>query len=263
MPPRKRRGRSSSTPTASPPPPALAASSHFSPKTTQPAHSTSLPAAPPPPPPPPPQAPHIPHPSPEALASALKSSQAHPNSFTLPAVTLHLYNHLIDWAITNVAVRFKHNLYLTAEANRHLQLLHPPPTTRNPPTHNPRLLYSDKNVTVECSNCSANVSASRYAQHVEKCLGRGGRTSSRTASARLRASAERERRERDMADIDDPPARRRRHADHADPPFPPIHSKRRKMSPVPAANSAAAAHAALHHRSAALPPSGRTRSSPP
>jgi Sgf11 (transcriptional regulation protein) len=61
---------------------------------------------------------------------------------------------------------------------------------------------------VECSNCSSSTAASRYAQHLEKCLGRGGRTSSRAASARLKASAEKAEKE---AALDDAAPRRQRH----------------------------------------------------
>jgi len=46
----------------------------------------------------------------------------------------------------------------------------------------------DRVVNIECANCGATVSASRYASHLEKCLGKGGRSSSRAASARLRAT---------------------------------------------------------------------------
>jgi hypothetical protein len=71
------------------------------------------------------------------------------------------------------------------------------------------ILHVDKNVNVECSVCSSSIAASRYAQHLEKCLGRGGRSSSRAASARLKASAERAEKEA-VADQDEMTSRRRR-----------------------------------------------------
>lgn len=72
------------------------------------------------------------------------------------------------------------------------------------------VLHSDKNVNVECSNCSSSTAASRYAQHLEKCLGRGGRTSSRAASARLKASAEKAEKEA-AADMSEDVIPRKRH----------------------------------------------------
>lgn len=57
-----------------------------------------------------------------------------------------------------------------------------------------------KNVNVVCSNCNGSIAAARYAQHLEKCLGRGGRSSSRAASARMKASAKRAEKE-DMEQI--------------------------------------------------------------
>jgi len=42
---------------------------------------------------------------------------------------------------------------------------------------------------LSCSHCGTLVSSSRYAAHLEKCLGKGGRLSSRAASLRLRNSA--------------------------------------------------------------------------
>ncbi|GJQ08465.1 hypothetical protein GpartN1_g256.t1 [Galdieria partita] len=40
-----------------------------------------------------------------------------------------------------------------------------------------------------CSHCGSLVASSRYAAHLEKCLGKGGRLSSRAASLRLRNTA--------------------------------------------------------------------------
>lgn len=196
-------------------------------------------------------------------------------------VVLRLYDDMINWAVTDAAVQFKCNAFLAEEGKRCAAAF----TSANgnktekgrhekrraakvvPGGYGSRLLYSDKNVTVECSNCGSNISASRYAQHVEKCLGRGGRMSSRAASARMRASAERAEKEA-AADMEDQPARRRRHGSG----FSDMEStsgfgmgggsKRRKMSPVPSGASAAISQGSLAGR-AGLPPSGRTRGSPP
>ncbi|EME25895.1 uncharacterized protein Gasu_64450 [Galdieria sulphuraria] len=42
---------------------------------------------------------------------------------------------------------------------------------------------------LSCSHCGSLVASSRYAAHLEKCLGKGGRLSSRAASLRLRNAA--------------------------------------------------------------------------
>ncbi|KAA8493905.1 SAGA-associated factor 11-like [Porphyridium purpureum] len=47
---------------------------------------------------------------------------------------------------------------------------------------------AERAVLVECSQCGSNVAAARFAPHYEKCLGKGGRSSSRAATARLKAS---------------------------------------------------------------------------
>ena len=146
---------------------------------------------------------------------------------------------MIDWAVLHTAVDFKRALYLRAEALR-IQRAVPKGVIVQRGGYGGGLCYSERNVTVECSNCGSNIAAARYAQHVEKCLGRGGRVSSRAASARLRASAERA--ERD--DLEDAPRRRRDEGG----------GKRRRMSPVPSADSQGSFRA--------LPPSGRTRASP-
>lgn len=217
------------------------------------------------------------HPRAEFLLStfqeAIKQNGDQNDAFTVASVAVHLYNDMINWAISDVAVQFKRSVFLASESNRYLAAIHSSaPDAANPPRttvgkYGSRLLYSDKNVTVECSNCGTNISASRYAQHVEKCLGRGGRMSSRAASARLRASAERAEKEA-AAELDEVPTRRRRNSS-ADPaeagsftggPY----AKRRKMSPVPSGGSGGASQAgSLQHGRAGLPPSGRTRSSPP
>lgn len=83
--------------------------------------------------------------------------------------------------------------------------------------------------------------------------------SSRAASARLRASAERERAaERGNAgsEFEEAPSRRRKQSDAGNGSHVGVLSKRRKISPV-------SSTASLHQRSAALPPTGRTRSAPP
>lgn len=198
------------------------------------------------------------------------ASGAGENQFTVAAVAVHLYEDMINWAVSEVAVQFKRNVFLSAEADRQRAALATGAGSSNTQTTVPkiasRLLYSEKNVTVECSNCGSNISASRYAQHMEKCLGRGGRMSSRAASARLRASAERAEKEA-AADLDDHPVRRRRHSS-ADATMEGgsfgggTYSKRRKMSPVPSGGSVSQA-GSLQHSRAGLPPSGRTRASPP
>lgn len=121
---------------------------------------------------------------------------------------------------------------------------------------------------MECSNCRVSIAASMYAKHVEKCLGRGGRPSSRAASARIRAS---ERADKETAvDTDDARTRRRRHSSAAKTSdhdvLPSLSStahashKRRKMSPVPGGPNSSVGHSVLNSRG--LPPSGRTRASP-
>lgn len=198
------------------------------------------------------------------------------SNFTVAGVVLELYKQMIDWAVTDIAVQFKHQVFLAAEVKRQNDIISGGDVTtadaltseRRPPvkevagSYGSRLLYSEKNVTAECSNCGSNISASRYAQHLEKCLGRGGRQSSRAASARLRASAERAEKEA-AADMEDVPPRRRRmgssaHSDSEIMGYGGLgSSKRRKMSPVPSGGS----QGAFHGR-AGLPPSGRTRASP-
>lgn len=163
-----------------------------------------------------------------------------PSGFTIAGVAYEMYRHLIDWAVLHTAVDFKRALYLRAEALR-IQRAVPTGVVVQRGGYGGGLRYSERNLTVECSNCGANISAARYAQHVEKCLGKGGRMSSRAASARLRASAERAERE---GDLDDPPRRRRDEGG----------GKRRRMSPVPSADS--------QGNFRGLPPSGRTRASP-
>lgn len=190
--------------------------------------------------------------------------------FTVASVALRLYDQLIDWAVLQVAIQYKHHAYVTAEERRRAGAF--PSTGQRatsrisivPGSFGSRLLFSEKNVTVECSNCSINISASRYAQHVEKCLGRGGRMSSRAASARLRASAERA--EKDATDADDVSSRRRRLSSSTTADHDGISSgsashshKRRKVSPAHSAGTASL-HSSLNSRG--LPPSGRTRASP-
>lgn len=197
------------------------------------------------------------------------ANAADENHFTVAEVAVHLYQDMINWAISEVAVQFKRNVFLNAESDRHRAAIAKGPGSSNSQLAAPktasRLLYSEKNVTVECSNCGSNISASRYAQHMEKCMGRGGRMSSRAASARLRASAERAEKEA-AADLDEHPVRRRRHGsvDAADGSSfgGGTYSKRRKMSPVPSGGSASQAGSVQNSR-AGLPPSGRTRASPP
>lgn len=207
-----------------------------------------------------------------AFEDAIAQNGAHMDHFTTAAVAVHLYNDMINWAISHVAVQFKRSVFLASEANRYLTAIdaaalnpNDPPRTK-PERYGSKLLYSDKNVNVECSNCGSSVSASRYAQHFEKCLGRGGRMSSRAASARLRASAERAEKE-DAAELDEAPSRRRRSSsvDPADTSFAGgSYAKRRKMSPVPSGGSASASQGgSMQHGRGGLPPSGRTRSSPP
>lgn len=165
-------------------------------------------------------------------------------SYTTAGVVGLLYDELITWAIREVAIRYRHRLAVTRIRNR----LATVPTSgardrdreREANSQHPELHYSDKNVTATCTNCRSTVSASRYAQHLEKCLGRGGRVSSRAASARLKASAEREERENseDAAAISTGfPQRRRRASQHDTEPGPKA-SKRRRPSPAPVPASA-------------------------
>lgn len=209
----------------------------------------------------------------------------HASNFTVADVAMCLYKDMVNWAVTHVAVQFKRSLYLRQEAKRIEDAFDTANATEPdnkgrqnkrktakvaPGSYGSGLLYSEKNVTVECSNCRSSISASRYAQHVEKCLGRGGRMSSRAASARMRASVERAEREA-VADLDDVPPKRRRSSagdrngvDHGDnggyssgnPSY-----KRRKMSPVPSGGSGGFSQGSMQGRG--LPPSGRTRASPP
>lgn len=249
MAPRKRRARvSSSTPVQST---NMPASSNSHPPSTQSSPTSETPSKAPPTPSQSPSAP-----DPETLLKAYNESLSNPNSFTVPALALHLYEHFIDWAITDVAVTYKHKAYLSSEEKRQKQAMETANPNRAQTRENQRLFWvKDKSVNIECSNCSNTTAASRYAQHIEKCLGLGGRMSSRAASARLRASAERDR-ERDANEADEAPSRRKRHSDHSEGSYSSLYSKRRKVSPVPKSR-------ALSHRSSALPPSGRTRSSPP
>ncbi|CAN8063792.1 unnamed protein product [Agarophyton chilense] len=204
------------------------------------------------------------------------------SNFTVVDVALLLYEHMIKWAVTEVVVQFKRKAYLAHETKRCTSAFAKVRVADEKGRHEKKrlarvvpgsygscLLYSERNVTVVCSNCTSNISASRYAQHVEKCLGRGGRMSSRAASARLRASAERAEKE-SQAEIDESPQRRRRHTSNgsndrsADPSdmsaFSTGASKRRRMSPVPSVGSTGVSQASTYGRG--LPPSGRTRMSP-
>lgn len=240
-----------------------------------------FPQLPPPPPPPPPQRlsrPIATNTSSLSDARSVMSSAGtaidavsgnDPTCFTVASVALRLYEQFIDWAVLHFAIQYKHHDYQTVEDRRRAGAF--PSTGQRyrisivPESYGSRLHFSEKNVTVKCSNCSANMFAARYAQHMEKCLGRGGRMSSRAASARLRASAEKA--ERDI-DNDDGPPRRRRHpstnsaADydtHSSAPSSNSH-KRRKASPAHGGNSGLVSHSGLGPRS--LPPSGRTKASP-
>lgn len=194
--------------------------------------------------------------------------------FTVASVALRLYDQLIDWAVLHFAVQYKHHAFLTAEERRRAGAF--PSTGQRsskisivPGSCGSRLVFSDKNVTAECSNCHKNVAASRYAHHLEKCLGLGGRISSRNASARMRASAERADKD-NSTDFDDVPTRRKRHsnsssADHdsasAITPSSLSSHKRRKLSPISSAQTASLAQGSLNQRG--LPPSGRSsRTSP-
>lgn len=194
--------------------------------------------------------------------------------FTVASVALRLYDQLIDWAVLHFAVQYKHHAFLTAEERRRAGAF--PSTGQRsskisivPGSCGSRLVFSDKNVNVECSNCHKNVAASRYAHHFEKCLGFGGRTSSRNASARMRASAERAEKD-NSADADDAPTRRKRHSNSSSAdndtgasitPLSLSSHKRKKLSPISSAQTASLAQAVLNQRG--LPPSGRSsRTSP-
>ena len=47
-----------------------------------------------------------------------------------------------------------------------------------------------REVVLTCSHCKSSVAVSRYAQHLERCVGKGGRQSSRAATVRLRNHAQ-------------------------------------------------------------------------
>lgn len=160
-------------------------------------------------------------------------------TYTPAGVAAVLYADLISWAVREVAMRYRLRTYLT---HARAQLAPPILSRTSAPSH-PALHYSEKGVNAECSNCQSNVSASRYAQHLEKCLGRGGRVSSRAASARLKASAERAEREESEEQ-----SNRRRRAGTSDGDSSSKSSKRRRSSPVPGAAVRSG-----------LPPSGRNR----
>lgn len=108
---------------------------------------------------------------------------------SVAAVALNLYDQLIDWAVLHVSVQFKHQSFAAAEERKKASNLPSSKISIVDDSYGSRLRFSEKNVFVKCSNCSENQSANRYAQHFEKCLGRGGRASSRNANLRLRASA--------------------------------------------------------------------------
>lgn len=178
------------------------------------------------------------------LLSVLTQSQARParpNAYTNAGVTGVLYAELVSWAIREVAVRYRHRTSVTRARAKLIAPITMDPTY-NTNTNNSsglQLHYQDKAINATCTNCASTVSASRYAQHLEKCLGRGGRMSSRAASARLKASAEREERE-DDEDTGNTPAAgtvshgRRRRAATADSDLRTGNTKRhRRSSPAP------------------------------
>lgn len=196
-----------------------------------------------------------------------------PTRFSVASVALRLYEQLIDWAVLQFAVQYKHHVYLTTEERRRAGAF--PSTGQRSSSRisivhgscGSSLIFSDKSVTVDCSHCGTSTAASRYALHVEKCLGLGGRMSSRTASQRLRSAAERADKDA-AADMDDIPTRRRRHSsaasasDHDGGSVSVSHAshKRRKMSPLTSGGSVSVGHGSNNSRG--LPPSGRTRASP-
>eukprot|EP00871_Galdieria_phlegrea_P000095 jgi/Galph1/1086/GphlegSOOS_G5781.1 len=63
-------------------------------------------------------------------------------------------------------------------------------TIKQPPLSNGRgnAMNHGNSKNLTCTQCGVHVAASRYAAHLEKCLGKGGRLSSRAASLRLRTS---------------------------------------------------------------------------
>lgn len=185
-----------------------------------------------------------------SLAACLTLAQTRPSrntSYTAAGVAGVLYGDLISWAIRQVVIKYKHR---TTVARSRAKIVPPIPSNHTSgisSTNYPDLHYSEKNVHATCSNCEATVSASRYAQHLEKCLGRGGRVSSRAASARLKASAERAEREdsEDAAAITTYGHRRRRTAQHDAETGQKGSTKRRRASPAPISTT--------------LPPTGRNR----
>lgn len=209
---------------------------------------------------------------------------------------------LLDWAIMDVALEAHGRAYRETAgfgptddgrgAASSAAELSAEKGTAQPAIALPTSVYeADKNVNVECSNCSTSTSASRYAQHLEKCLGRGGRTSSRTASARLKASAEKAVRESSASHDQEHHGKRRRVASSASsaasptrvdsrPGSPrlrnqhesasdaneshaPVSHKRRKASPqlerASLANAPPSSTAPSLRKGQGLPPSGRPR----
>jgi Sgf11 (transcriptional regulation protein) len=169
--------------------------------------------------------------------------------YTIADVARALSDELLEWALMDVVLETHRNQFLsssdgsdflrtgTAVPPSTSQLLGNNANTRcgvNPFPAGQQasidsimaatgVLHVDKNVNVECNVCSSSIAASRYAQHLEKCLGRGGRSSSRAASARLKASAEKAEKEA-AADQDELSSRRRR-----GPPLPSAHGPNQAM----------------------------------
>jgi hypothetical protein len=186
----------------------------------------------------------------EAAAARVRARGGLGAVYTNAQVALSLAHELIDWVIMDVALDVHRHQYLqTVDCPAILQAVKPidsssiptnssSPSSLHAPADDPLppvprsdgrqgaapapsgLLHSDKNVNVECSVCASSIAAARYAQHLEKCLGRGGRSSSRAASARLKASAERAEKEA-AAEIDEPAIPRKRRLSSLTEPSPP------------------------------------------
>eukprot|EP00179_Madagascaria_erythrocladioides_P008852 CAMPEP_0198326198 /NCGR_PEP_ID=MMETSP1450-20131203/13793_1 /TAXON_ID=753684 ORGANISM="Madagascaria erythrocladiodes, Strain CCMP3234" /NCGR_SAMPLE_ID=MMETSP1450 /ASSEMBLY_ACC=CAM_ASM_001115 /LENGTH=114 /DNA_ID=CAMNT_0044030147 /DNA_START=24 /DNA_END=368 /DNA_ORIENTATION=- len=109
---------------------------------------------------------------------------------------------------------------------------------------------------MECSNCGSSIAAARYAPHLEKCLGRGGRHSSRAASARLRAAAYSESDHSEGEDLDEAPGRKKHRGGSAPPSRAGSMKLSRSVSPPP---SVPESNGPSLGSRAGLPPSGRGR----
>ena len=129
------------------------------------------------------------------------------DGWSVGGVTMAITEHLIHWAIVEVCIEEHGAFWKENQGGDPLVSLLGDNKGRNgvyfvedeegdekrdqersKKEHDERKKAS-KNVNVVCSNCNGSIAASRYAQHLEKCLGRGGRSSSRAASQKLKNNA--------------------------------------------------------------------------